>query len=60
MKDWRDEAEQRDLWLLNAEQLALLPVMTDKGRLDFAIQLKFIELYGRFTEDNIQVNTDIA
>nr|WP_241391521.1 DUF4158 domain-containing protein [Serratia proteamaculans]ULG18615.1 hypothetical protein Puna18p_00007 [Serratia proteamaculans] len=60
MEDWRDEAEQRDLWLLNAEQLALLPGMTDKGRLGFAIQLKFIELYGRFPEDNIQVNTDIT
>ncbi|WP_072086386.1 DUF4158 domain-containing protein [Yersinia pekkanenii] len=34
--------------------------MTDKGRLGFAIQLKFIELYGRFPEDNRQINTDVA
>lgn len=60
MENWQDEAEQRDLWLLNAEQLALLPGMTDKGRLGFAIQLKFIELYGRFPEDNRQINTDVA
>lgn len=60
MEDWRDEVEQRDLWLLNAEQLALLPGMTDKGRLGFAMQLKFIELYGRFSDDDRQVNTDIA
>lgn len=60
MENWQDEVEQRDLWLLNAEQLALLPGMTDKGRLGFAIQLKFIELYGRFPEDYRQINTDIA
>lgn len=60
MENWQDEVEQRDLWLLNAEQLALLPGMTDKGRLGFAIQLKSIELYGRFPEDNRQINTDVA
>lgn len=60
MENWQDEAEKRDLWLLNAEQLALLPGMTDKGQLGFAIQPKFIELYGRFPEDNRQINTDIA
>jgi hypothetical protein len=37
MENWQDEVEQRDLWLLNAEQLALLPGMTDKGRLCFSI-----------------------
>ncbi|MNB82978.1 hypothetical protein D3C81_423970 [compost metagenome] len=60
MENWQDDVEQRDLGLLNAEQLALLPGMTDKGRLGFAIQLKFIELYGRFPEHNRQINTDVA
>ncbi|MFT2793721.1 DUF4158 domain-containing protein [Serratia sp. T13T92] len=60
MENWQDEVEQRDLWLLNAEQLALLPGMTDTGRMYFPIQLKFIELYDRFPEDNRQINTDVA
>lgn len=60
MEHRQDDVEQRDLGLLNAEQLALLPGMTDKGRLGFAILLKFIELYGRFPEDNRQINTDVA
>ncbi|MGB9096348.1 DUF4158 domain-containing protein [Erwinia sp.] len=60
MDDWREEAEQSNVWLLNAEQLALLPGMTDTGRLGFSMQLNFIELKGRFPGNNIQVNTDIT
>lgn len=29
MENWQDDVEQRELGLLNAEQLALLPGMTD-------------------------------
>lgn len=41
MENWQDGVEQRDLWLLNAEQFALLPGMTDKGRLGFAISSRW-------------------
>ncbi|WP_145600411.1 Tn3 family transposase [Yersinia frederiksenii] len=60
MDDWQDASDLKDLWSLNAEQLTLLSGMTDKGRLGFAIQLKFIELYGRFPEENGEVSTDIV
>lgn len=42
-----DEAE---VWTLLADELTLLPGMTDKGRLGFAIQLKFRQIYGRYPE----------
>lgn len=48
-QSWND-LDLRDLWTLTADELALLPGMTDKGRLAFAVQLKFMELYGRFPE----------
>lgn len=60
MDDWQDASDLKDLWSLNAEQLTLLSGMTDKGRLGFAIQLKFIELYCRFPKENGEVSTDIV
>lgn len=36
--------------MLTSDQSGLLQGMTDKGRLGFAVQLKFMELYGRFPE----------
>ena len=44
------EAEFHDQWTLSADELTLLPGMTDKGRLGFAIQLKFMQLHGWFPE----------
>lgn len=49
MQTWND-LEEQDLWSLAADELALLPGMTDKGRFAFAVQLKFMELHGRFPE----------
>jgi len=44
------DLELRELWTLSAEHLALFAGMTDKGRLSFAMQLKFMELHGRFPD----------
>jgi hypothetical protein len=49
------EAEFHDHWTLTADELTLLPGMLlpgmpDRGRLGFAIQLKFMQLHGRFPE----------
>lgn len=40
----------RDAWRLLAEELSLLPGMTDTGRLGFAIQLKFRQVQGHYPE----------
>ena len=53
---WND-LDLRDLWTLATDELALLPGMTDKGRLAFAVQLKFMELYGRFPERHDEVDS---
>jgi hypothetical protein len=50
------EAEFQDRWTLSAEELALLPGMTDKGRLGFALQLKFIQIHGRFPEQHEEID----
>ena len=39
-----------DLWLLQPDEVSLLPGMTDKGRLGFALQLKFRQVKGRYPE----------
>ena len=39
-----------DLWLLQPDEMSLLPGMTDKGRLGFALQLKFRQVNGRYPE----------
>ena len=46
---WND-SDNQDLWTLTVEEIALLPGMTDKGRIGFAVQLKSMELHGRFPE----------
>lgn len=52
---WNDPDTQ-DLWTLTVEEVALLPGMTDKGRLGFAVQLKFMELHGRFPESHDEID----
>lgn len=41
--------------MLRADELALLPGMTNAGRLAFAVQLKFMEMHGRFPERHDEV-----
>lgn len=53
-----DDPETQDLWRLSTEESALLPGMTDKGRLGFAIQLKFMQLHGRFPEHYGDIDPD--
>ena len=45
-----NDLDLKELWMLSAEQLDLFAGMTDKGRLSLAVQLKFMELHGRFPE----------
>lgn len=52
---WKDPATQ-DLWTLTASEIALLPGMTDKGRLGFAVQLKFMQVHGRFPEHHDEID----
>lgn len=42
--------DDRDEWRLLADELSLLPGMTDTGRLGFAIQLKFRQVQGYYPE----------
>jgi TnpA family transposase len=42
--------ENEELWWLHPDELKLLPGMTDKGRLGFALQLKFRQVCGRYPE----------
>jgi TnpA family transposase len=56
---WSDP-ETQDLWTLAADESALLPGMTDKGRLGFAIQLKFMQLHGRFPERHDEIDPNAA
>jgi hypothetical protein len=51
-----NEIEFQDLWSLSPEESALLPGMTDKGRLGFAVQLKFMEIHGRFPERHDEID----
>lgn len=41
---------------MSTDESALLPGMTDKGRLGFAIQLKFMQLHGRFPERHDEID----
>ncbi|WP_048960522.1 Tn3 family transposase [Enterobacter bugandensis] len=54
-----DKTEWQDLWLLTPAQTALLAGMTDKRRLGFAVQLKFMEVFGRFPASGKDVSTDV-
>lgn len=56
---WNDP-ETQDLWRLSTDESALLPGMTDKGRLGFAIQLKFMQQHGRFPEHHGEIDPDAA
>ena len=56
---WKDPATQ-DLWTLTASEIALLPGMTDKGRLGFAVQLKFMQVHGRFPEHHDEIDPSVA
>ena len=55
------EAEFNEHWTLSADELTLLPGMADKGRLrgrlGFAIQLKFMQLHGRFPECHEEIGS---
>ena len=42
--------------MLTTSESKLLPGMTDKGRLGFAVQLKFMEQHGRFPERHDEIN----
>jgi hypothetical protein len=58
------EADFHDHWTLAADELTLLPGMTDRGRLrgrlGFAIQLKFMQLHGRFPERHEEIDPAAA
>lgn len=42
--------DDRDEWRLLADELSLLPGMTDTGRLGFALQLKFRQVQGYYPD----------
>lgn len=46
---WNETGEQ-EAWILETDEFTLLSGMTDKGRLGFAIQLKFRQIRGRYPE----------
>ena len=56
---WNDP-DARDLWTLTIDESALLSGMTDKGRLGFAAQLKFMQLQGRFPERHDEIDPSAA
>lgn len=52
---WND-LELQDLWTLTADEISLLPGMTDTGRLAFVVQLKFMQVYGRFPDHHDEID----
>ncbi|PRP68684.1 DDE transposase [Chromobacterium amazonense] len=42
--------EDEGLWAILPDEMSLLPGRPDKGRLGFALQLKFRQIYGRYPE----------
>lgn len=48
--------EFQELWALIGDETALLPGMTDKGRLGFAVMLKFMQVYGRLPEGHDELD----
>ena len=56
---WNDP-DTRDFWTLTIDESALLPGVTDKGRLGFAAQLKFMQLQGRFPERHDEIDPSAA
>lgn len=51
-----NEIEAQGLWTLLEDELALLPRMTDRGRLGFALQLKFRQFRSRFPEHHDEIS----
>jgi hypothetical protein len=58
MSQSRNEFNQQEAWTLQADEYPLLPGMTDKGRLGFALQLKFRQIYGRNPENIGEIDPD--
>ena len=56
---WNDPDSQ-DLWTLAAHESELLGGMTNKGKLGFAAQLKFMEQHGRFPEHHGEIDSNSA
>lgn len=56
---WNEIGEQ-DAWTLEADEFKLLPGMTDKGRLGFAIQLKFRQIRDRYPEHLDEINPTVV
>jgi len=56
------EVDFQDQWTLSSDELALLPGVADKGRLrgrlGFAIQLKFMQLHGRVPERHEEIDSN--
>lgn len=48
-RTWK-ELDDEELWTLPPDEMLLLPGMTDRGRLGFALQLRFRRVNGRFPE----------
>ncbi len=59
MHSWNDP-DTHDLWTLTASERALLPGRTDTGQLGCAVQLKFMEVHGRFPEQLDEVDQNAA
>jgi uncharacterized protein DUF4158 len=58
-QSWNEIGEQ-EAWTLETDEIALLPGMTDKERLGFAIQLKFRQIRGRYPERLDEIDPTIA
>ncbi|MCB1608648.1 MAG: DUF4158 domain-containing protein, partial [Xanthomonadales bacterium] len=46
-RNWNEE-ELQEFWALSPEERALLPAKSPARRLGFALQLKFLQIEGRF------------
>ena len=58
-QSWND-LEEQDLWSLSADEVELLPGMTNMGRLGFAVQLKFMQIHARFPERHTDVDSRVV
>lgn len=52
---WNDPDIQ-DLWTLTAAESSLTLGMSSKGKLGFAVQLKFMEIHGRFPDSHDEID----
>ena len=52
---WNDPDIQ-DLWTLTAAESSLMLGMSSKGKLGFAVQLKFMEIHGRFPDSHNEID----